>query len=140
MATLDKRNDRRFALRSRIRVEFGSVEQTSRLEGVTRNVSSGGLLFESPSAIPRHRVVSFTILAQTAATTRRIEFVGEGKVVRVKPNPQGTAFAIAIRCLHPIEYRPVKSGDAKKHPRRESYQRTVVAVSPKSRMDAGSSS
>jgi len=116
MATQEKRKNRRFTLHYRIRVKFRSSGRTSQLEGVTRNVSAGGLLLECPFRIAKHSRVSFTIIARRAHAIRPIEFVGEGKVVRVEAVPPGSLFAIAVMCLRPIEYRPDKSRNGEGNP------------------------
>jgi hypothetical protein len=107
MAPPHKRKNRRFTLRYRIRVKFQSAGKHSQLDGVTKNVSVGGLLLESSSPIPEDCPVTFAIMAQGQNAIRPIKFAGKGKVVRVKPEPAREGYAIALKCVRPIEFHPV---------------------------------
>jgi len=111
MATVHKRKYRRFALRFHVRVEFRSVGQACQVDAFTKNVSTGGLLLESPSHIPKDGLVTFTIMADGSQAIRPMEFAGEGKVVRIVLDPSEPGFAIALKSVRPMDYHPVKSSN-----------------------------
>jgi hypothetical protein len=96
-------------MRYRVRVEFAAAGRTFDVEGVTRNVSVSGVLFESGSPIPEACPVDLSIMAEEAWVIRPIEFVGNGRVVRVEVGSRGAGFLIAIKCVRPIEFRPVEA-------------------------------
>jgi hypothetical protein len=71
-------------------------------EAVSRNISICGLLFAGSSLISRPIPVSFTVTVNHNERGRRIQFVGEGRVVRVDPKTGEDVFAIAVECQRPI--------------------------------------
>jgi hypothetical protein len=71
-------------------------------EAVSRNISICGLLLEASTLIARHTPVSFTVTVNHNELGRRIQFVGEGRVVRVDPKTEEDVFAIAVACQRPI--------------------------------------
>jgi PilZ domain-containing protein len=115
MAISDRRKHRRFDFPCRARLEFRSAGSDSHVDGITKNVSVGGLLMESPSRIPEHSAVTFTIAAEGGLLTYPIEFVGEGKVVRVEPAALGDGYAIALECVRPIKFHPFDSRNDGRH-------------------------
>jgi len=115
MATLQRRKYRRFALRCPIRVQFRSSNTASQVDGVTKNVSIGGLLLDCPSRIPKHCPVIFTIMAaEGGLVSRPLQFAGEAKVVRIEPDPSAGGFAIALKYVRPIECHPIESRDRRR--------------------------
>jgi hypothetical protein len=68
---------------------------------MSRNVSIGGLLLDVPSRIPEHSSVGFTITVQADDLAHPILLAGEGKVVRVEPQPR-RKFVVAVECSRPI--------------------------------------
>jgi hypothetical protein len=97
-----ERKYRRFPLRYPVHVSFPLGNSVSELQAVSQNVSIGGLLLETPSPIPQHCSVSFTMTVQGGPVARPIELVGEGRVVRIEPRGPGAGFAIAVECNRPI--------------------------------------
>jgi hypothetical protein len=71
-------------------------------EAVSRNISICGLLLEASSLIRRHIPVRFTVKVNHHELGRRIQFVGEGRVVGVDPKTGEDVFAIAVECQRPI--------------------------------------
>jgi PilZ domain len=104
MATLTERKYRRYPLQCNVHLQFRSAGGDSQLDGVTKNVSMGGLLIESDSLIPECGLVTFTMTVAGGQVTRAIELRGEGEVVRVESDARGTGFAIALKCARPIEW------------------------------------
>jgi hypothetical protein len=98
----EERKYRRFSLCYPVQVKFHDGNSLGELQAVTKNVSRGGLLLESTSAIGEHCPVSFTMHLQGGAVVRVVPLVGEGEVVRVEPSGSGAGFAIAVKCKHPI--------------------------------------
>jgi hypothetical protein len=96
-----ERRYRRFKLRYPVHLLFRSGEQISEVDAVSRDVSVGGLLLESPVLIPQRSLVNF-IISLRARTLRPVELVGEGKVVRVESGESQTEFAVALECKRPI--------------------------------------
>jgi hypothetical protein len=111
MGDSSRRRYQRFAFPYRIQVSFGGLGQTTQVDGVTRNVSTGGLLLESAVFIPSSSAVRFTIIAQGDRVFHPMEFTGEGEVVRVETDPSRAAYAIAIKCIRPIQFHPFERKD-----------------------------
>jgi hypothetical protein len=114
MAIPERRARHPFAMHHRVRVEFTSAGNTFYVEGVTRNVSVSGVLFEAASPIPEACRVDLTMMAEEAWVIRPIEFVGKGRVVRVGVGSRGRGFLIAVKCVRPIESRPVEASHGSK--------------------------
>ena len=94
------RRYRRFKLNYPVHLLFRFGEQTSEVEAVTRDVCIGGLLLESPVRIPQQSRVNFVITLKMP-TSRPVELVGEGRVIRVEPTVPGE-FAVAVECERAI--------------------------------------
>lgn len=101
MVLPNNRKEPRFPLRCRVRLSF-SEDTEAQLVGVTQNVSLGGVLLESPSYIPENCLVSFNIVPEREQTVTPFEFAGTGRVTRVRPDPPGSGYVIALKCAHPI--------------------------------------
>ena len=99
---LQERKHRRFTMQYPVRLKVHSPGAMVELEAVSRNISIGGLLLETSSMIPRHTPVSFVVTVRNDQVVRPIQFVGEGKVVRVDPKTADQGFAIAVECVRPI--------------------------------------
>jgi hypothetical protein len=95
-----ERRYRRFSLHYPVRVKVHSDDLITEFEAVSRNISIGGLLLETSALIPRNTSVSFVVTAG-GELGRSIQFIGEGKVVRVDPAAKAV-FAIAVECQRPI--------------------------------------
>jgi hypothetical protein len=96
-----ERRYRRFKLRYPVHLLFRSGEQISEVDAVSRDVSVGGLLLESPVLIPQRSIVNF-IVSLRARGLRPVELVGEGKVVRVECSRPQAEFTVALECKKPI--------------------------------------
>jgi PilZ domain len=96
-----ERRYRRFKLRYPVHLLFRSGELVSEVDAVSRDVSIGGLLVESPVPIPMRTAVNF-IISLRARTSRPVDLTGEGKVVRVEPSGPQAEFAVALECKKPI--------------------------------------
>jgi hypothetical protein len=101
-----ERKHRRFSLRYPVRLTAHSADLTTEFEAITRNISICGVLLESSSLIPQHTPVSFVVTAEGLELGRPIQFVGEGRVVRVCPKGADAVFAIAVECPRPIAQIP----------------------------------
>jgi hypothetical protein len=99
---LPERRHRRFSLQYPVRLKVHSADLMVEFEGVSRNISIGGLLMETSFPIPRHAPVSFIVTVEGAELGRPILFMGEGTVVRVDPKAAEELFAIAVECARPI--------------------------------------
>jgi hypothetical protein len=96
------RKYRRFLLRYPVNVRFGLGNSVTELQAVSNNVSLGGILLQTDSAIPSHSNVSFTMIVRKHHIIGSTQIAGEGEVVRVQPHRSGAGFAIAVRCKRPI--------------------------------------
>jgi hypothetical protein len=102
---LQQRKHRRFSLQYPVRLKVHSAESAEwmvELDAVSRNISIGGLLLETSCMIPQHTPVSFVMTIRSDQVPRPIQFVGEGKVVRVDAEAAEEVFAIAVECERPI--------------------------------------
>lgn len=106
MEDLSRRRYKRFGFRYGIRIKLHGNAHDILVNGITKNISAGGVLLESPTEIKKRSPVSFTIVAHGGAAVRPIEFTGEGKVVRIEPEPRTTGYAIAVKCIEPIQFHP----------------------------------
>jgi hypothetical protein len=106
MSEWSRRKYRRFVFRYQIKVTFCDTGREVRLDAVTKNVSAGGVLFESSVPIPKHSAVSFTIVAEGKAVIHPIEFSSEGKVVRVESCSTRAQYRIALECARPVQFHP----------------------------------
>jgi hypothetical protein len=111
MSHYSRRKHRRFAFRYRITLRSHDASSDVQVDGFTKNVSVGGVLLESPTHIAKHSPVSFTIIAQGGVVAHPIEFMGEGRVVRVDSDPATGHYAIALRCLRPVRFHPFEPKD-----------------------------
>jgi len=96
-----ERRYRRFRLRYPVHLLFRSGELISEVGAISRDVSIGGLLVESPVQIPTRTAVNF-IISLRARTLRAVELVGEGRVVRVVDSGAQKEFAVALEYKRPI--------------------------------------
>lgn len=99
---LQRRKYRRFCLRYPVLVEFSSGGAIREVQTVSKDVSVGGLLLESPSALRESQPLSFTLTVDGDSMVRPIKFFGEGEVVRVEPHCPRAGFTVAVECTHPI--------------------------------------
>jgi hypothetical protein len=97
-----ERKYRRFSLQYPVRLKVHSADLMVEFEAMSRNISIGGLLLETSSLIPQHTPVSFIVTVEGTEVGRPIQFMGEGKVVRVDPKAAEEAYAIAVECARPI--------------------------------------
>jgi hypothetical protein len=100
-ATSQERKYRRFSLQYPVHLKVHSADLVE-FEAISRNISICGLLLEASSLIPQHTPVSFTVTVKHNELGRPIQFVGEGRVVRVDPKTEEDVFAIAVECQRPI--------------------------------------
>jgi hypothetical protein len=100
-AAQEKRKYRRFNLRYPAHLKVSS-ELVSKVDTVSRNVSVGGLLLESPLQIPEFSSVSFVLILRSRQFDLPIELAGEGEVVRVEPLGPEAGFGIAVKCTSPM--------------------------------------
>ncbi|HYM74919.1 MAG TPA: PilZ domain-containing protein [Candidatus Dormibacteraeota bacterium] len=107
MATLKERKYRRYSFQCGVHLQFRTAGGTSQLDGVTKNVSMGGMLMESASLIPESVPVIFTMTIAGGQVTSTIVLRGEGEVIRVEPVVADRGFAIALKFARPIEWHRV---------------------------------
>ena len=108
-----ERRYRRFNLQFPVCVSFRSAGLPRSLMGVSKNVSTGGLLVRADKEIPAHTAVSLAMDVRGPGYGRSVRLLGAGEVVRVERLGPDAGFAIAIECKRPIqemqEYLPAAS-------------------------------
>lgn len=107
----NKRKHQRFPLRYRAHLKFLSAGADSEFDAITRNLSIDGVLLESPSAIPEHCAVKFTIVAEGEQMIWPLEFAGKGEVTRIQPDPARPGYVIALKCVNPMEFHRQQSNE-----------------------------
>jgi len=70
------------------------------IEGVSKNISIGGLLVRTAFAIPEQTSVSFVISLHGRDAVRPVHLMGEGEVVRLVE--YAGVYLMAVRCNEPI--------------------------------------
>ena len=95
---MQERKHRRFSLQYPVRLKFHCADATIELDAVSKNISIGGLLLETSAIIPWHTPVSFIVTVRSPQVVRPIQFISEGKVVRVDAQAAEQVFAIAVEC------------------------------------------
>jgi PilZ domain-containing protein len=96
----ERRGNPRFALCCPADVKFGSNDIVHEIQAWTKNVSTGGILLESPERITPNSHVEFVINIRRSFTTLRLK--STGRVVREERLSSGKGFWIAIQCERPI--------------------------------------
>ena len=99
LADWQPRRYRRYDLEFPVRMIFQNGAVVTELEGVSKNVSVGGLLVRSATPLPQHTSIRFTLIVHGKNAVRPVHLVGEGEVVRVVTSTAaGGAFLMAVRC------------------------------------------
>jgi PilZ domain len=96
-----ERKHRRFPLQFPVSVKFTTGTDVQEFPAISRNLSIGGMLLESTSAIPQDCTINFTLTVKKERAVRPIVLAGEGRVVRVESLADGK-FTIAVECSRPI--------------------------------------
>lgn len=96
------RRYRRFHLQFPVCLSFPAGEAARKLEGVSKNVSLGGLLVKTGDVLPISTAVNLTVSVMGRSSGRPIVLHGEGEVVRVLELASGAGFEIAVKCRRPI--------------------------------------
>lgn len=107
MDASQERTFRRFNFEHVVQVRFPTGNAIAQVDAVTRNISLGGLLLESPHLVPHRSPVEFTITVKGRSSCTPIQLKGTGKVVRVGPGGKLDRFGIAVACSQPMtQLRP----------------------------------
>ena len=97
---VEQRKYRRFNLRCPVLISTSFENSLREVEGITINVSLGGLLLEAPSLASRNNTARFIMSVKSPPVTHPIVLAGTGKIVRVVRH--GTGCVIAIQCASPL--------------------------------------
>jgi hypothetical protein len=92
----------RFNLEYPVRITIDGGGPGGELETVSKNLSIGGFMARSATAIPLHTPITFIISVHGEQAMRPIHLVGEGKIVRVESYDNDAPFFIAVQCKMPI--------------------------------------
>jgi PilZ domain len=90
----------RFPIHFPVYVQFGGNDIVRKIEALTENVSTGGILLQSLEPIPRNSEVEFVISIRNTLMSLRLK--STGRVVRREEHSSGIGFWIAIQCDRPI--------------------------------------
>jgi hypothetical protein len=101
-ATSQERKYHRFSLQYPVHLKVHSADLMVEFEATSRIISICGLLLEASSLIPQNTPVTFTVTVKHNELGRPIQFVGEGRVVRVDLKTEEDVFAMAVECQRPI--------------------------------------
>ncbi len=96
------RTYRRFKLEFPVRLKFQNGRSTEEVEGVSKNLSIGGLLVRSVLPVPQHTLVTFVLSVHGRHSLRPIHLMGGGEIVRVEVADAEGAFMMAVKCGSPV--------------------------------------
>lgn len=96
------RTYRRFKLEFPVRLKFERGRSTEEVEGVSKNLSIGGLLVRSALPVPQHTLVTFVLSVHGYHSLRPVHLTGGGEVVRVEVAEAEGAYMMAVRCGSPV--------------------------------------
>lgn len=96
------RRYRRFHLQFPVCLSFPAGEVARKVDGVSKNVSLGGLLVKTEDVLPISTAVNLTLNVVGRNSRRPILLHAEGEVVRVLELAPGAGFEIAVKCTRPI--------------------------------------
>jgi PilZ domain-containing protein len=96
------RKYRRFDLRCAVFLRFSAALVTRELEGISKDVSVGGVLLNSGDQVPLHTRVSLQLEVVGPRFRHPVRLTGEGEVVRVEFLNPALGYAIAIECSCPM--------------------------------------
>jgi hypothetical protein len=81
----------------------GSVRRhATEVEGVSKNVSVGGLLVRSTLMIPQNTPISFILSVHGEQAVRPVHLMGEGDIVRAESEESHATFVLTVKCKAPI--------------------------------------
>lgn len=92
------RKHRRFDLQFPVFLRFPTGEVACELEGISKNVSLGGMLVKTGDEIPIRTKVVLRMEVVSPRSRRPVRLAGEGEVVRVEALEGGAAYGIAVKC------------------------------------------
>jgi hypothetical protein len=96
------RSHRRYDLEFPVLMKIQNGAWATESEGVTKNLSVGGLLVRSVVLLPQHASVRFTLIMHGKNAVRPVHILGAGEVVRVTTSDADGAVLIAVRCNTPL--------------------------------------
>ncbi len=96
------RKHRRFDLQFPVSLSFPTGEVARELEGITKNVSVGGLLLNTHEELPLRSHVRLTLQVQGPRLRYPVRLLAEGEVVRVETLRTGVEYAVAVKCNAPL--------------------------------------
>jgi hypothetical protein len=96
------RKHRRFELQFPVFLSFPAGGIARELEGISKNVSLGGVLVKTGDQVPLRTKITMTMNVIDPLSRRPVRLHGAGEVVRIEALEQGAGFAIAVKCERPI--------------------------------------
>lgn len=99
-----RRKHRRFALEFPVRFQLRTGSTSTEVEGVSKNVSLGGLLVRSAVAVPADTPVTVVLTLHAGKSVRPVHLTSDGRVVRLEATVQDGVFMIAVQCNGPMTH------------------------------------
>lgn len=96
------RHYRRFKLEFPVRLRFQVSSEPAEIEGVSKDLSVGGLLVRSVRPVPQHTVVNFVLSVHGRQSLRPIHLTGRGEIVRLESCETEGTFVMAVKCDSPV--------------------------------------
>lgn len=106
----EARRHHRFRLHYPVEVTFQYGESALRMNGESRNVSTGGLLMKGPWEIPVGTSVKLSLIIRRGHAIRPIHLRTEGKVVRLHSTAPDGGSTIAIQFDAPVTELAARAG------------------------------
>lgn len=88
----------RFELQFPVLLSFAVGEMARELEGVSKNVSLGGVLVNTVDEIPLRTKVRLRMDIVRSESMRPVKLSAKGEVVRVELLPSGHGYVVAVKC------------------------------------------
>jgi hypothetical protein len=98
----NRRRYRRFNLQCPVRLAFQSGDALAEFDAFSENVSSGGILLNSPWMIPPGTTLTLVMTVLRHRLGPPLRLVAEGNAVRMESNPVDGSYAIGVRFKTPV--------------------------------------
>ena len=102
MHSSEVRRHRRFVLQFPVFLSVSAGKVAREYEGVSKNVSVGGMLIKTSQQLPLHANVTLTMQLSGRKSGRAIRLSADAEVVRVQPLPLEGKYAVGVKYHGPI--------------------------------------
>lgn len=98
----ERRRHARFLINHSVTLMVKQGQYSQPVEGITENISLGGLCVRTPFLLPEHVVVRFVIEVRSAFKHKTIRLKGSGRIMWAEANSASDQFKLAIKCSRPM--------------------------------------